>query len=375
VILTDELNSLRELVTRFAGEHVAPRTDLYQRTSFPEDLHSEFARENLYGIGIPVAYRGMGGGWLHMAVAGQALVESGLNLGVALSWLMHVLLSRFVFFGFGTDEQKFAYLPSLATGACTPCLAISEPGVGGHPAKLTTSARKEGRVYRITGEKAYLTNGPIADLYVVLAITSEHDSRKGYTAFIVPSGTPGLRRTEPLDLGFLRPCPHGGIVLDGCEVVEENILGLKGHAYPDVALAFRRIEDVMMMAPFVGGARAQLSLIAKALGAGGEQLDRDTASLLGEAVSTIDSLEVLANEAANLLDQYRIDHPGLASMALFMRQTAGTVQERISEIVQISGIDPGQPFRALAYDIGSSLRIAANVARITREKLGRSLLC
>lgn len=374
MVLTDELNSLRELVLRFAGEYVAPRTDLHQRMSFPEDLQNELARKNLYGIGVPVAYRGMGGGWLHMAVAGQALVESGYNLGVALSWLMHVLISRFVFFGFGADRQKIAHLPSLATGVCTPCLAISEPGVGGHPARLVTSAREEGGVYRIIGEKAYLTNGPIADLYVVLAITSEQDGRKSYTTFIVPSGTPGLKRTEPLDMGFLRPCPHGGIVLDGCEVGEENILGLKGHAYPDMAIAFRRIEDAMMMALFVGGARAQLSRIAEALRAGGEQPDRGTASLLGETVSTIDSLEVLAYEAANLLDQYRIDHPELLSMTLFMRQTAVTVQERISEIVRISGIDPGQPCKALAHDIDSSLRIAANVAGITREKLGRSLL-
>lgn len=375
MILTDELKSLRELVTRFAGEHVAPRTDLYQRTSFPEDLRDEFARENLYGIGVPVAYRGMGGGWLHMAVAGQALVESGCSLGVALSWLMHALISRFVFFGFGTDGQKIAHLPSLAAGACTPCLAISEPGVGGHPAKLTTSAWEGGGVYRITGEKAYLTNGPIADLYVVLAVTGEQEGRKSYTAFIVPSDTPGLKRTGPLDLGFLRPCPHGGIILDGCEVGEESILGLKGHAYPDMALAFRRIEDVMMMAPFVGGTRAQLSWIAGAIRARGAQPDRNTASHLGETVSAIDSLEVLAYEAANLLDQYHIDHPGLTSMALFMRQAAGAVQGRIGEIVRMTGIDPGQPCKALARDIDSSLRIAANVARITREKLGRSLLC
>ncbi len=375
MILTDELNAIRELVTRFAGEHVAPRTDLYRLTSFPQDLRDALARENLYGIGVPVAYRGMGGGWLHMAVAGEALVESGCSLGVALSWLMHVLISRFVFFGFGTDEQKIAHLPSLATGACTPCLAISEPGVGGHPGKLSTSAREEGGIYRITGEKAYLTNGPIADLYVVLAITSEQDGRKSYTAFIVPSDTPGLKRTESLDLGFLRPCPHGGIILDGCEVGEESILGRKGHAYPDMAMAFRRIEDVMMTAPFVGGARAQVSRIADAIRAGGVQPDKDTASTLGETISTVDSLEVLAYEAANLLDQYHIDHPALTSVTLFMRQTAGMVQDRIGEIVRMSGIDAGQPCKALANDIESSLRIAANVARITREKLGRSLLC
>jgi len=353
---------------------VAPRTDLHLSTTFPQDLRDAFAREGLYGVGIPVGYRGMGGGWLHIAIAGQSLAERGCNLGVALSWLMHTIISRFLFFGFGTDEQKINYLPSLATGAVTPCLAISEPGVGGHPKHLKTRAEKAGDRYRITGEKAYLTNGPIADLYVVLAITGKQDDRKSYTAFILPSNTPGLRRTEPMDLGFLRPCPHGGIILDGCEAAKENILGRKGRAYPDMALAFRRLEDVMMMAPFIGGARAQISRAADVLRARGRQTAGDAAYLLGETVSAVDSLEILAYEAADLLDRYRIDHPDLLSMTLFMRQTAGRVQDRIMEIIRTAGVEPGQPCASLAHDIASSLRIAANVARIAQEKLGKSLL-
>jgi acyl-CoA dehydrogenase len=375
MILTDELKGLRELAARFAGHHIAVRPDLHLNTAFPPDLHEAMSRGNLYGIGIPVAYQGMGGGWLHMAVAGQALVENGYNLGVALSWLMHVLLSRFVFFGFGTDQQKMAYLPDLASGACTPSLAISEPGVGGHPKHLVTRAQKTGDVYRITGEKAYLTNGPIADLYVVLAVTGEQGGRKSYSAFLVPSDTPGLKKTGPMDLGFLRPCPHGGIVLDGCEIPGGNILGSEGRAYPEIALVFRLIEDIMMMAPFIGGARAQIALTADSLKAGGSRPSRDVASLLGEAVSAADSLEILAYEAANMLDQYHIDHPSLASMTLFMRRTAGLVQDRIRDIVQRSGIEMNQPFASLSHDIASSLRIAAHVAGIKQEKLGMSLLC
>ncbi|HON60968.1 MAG TPA: acyl-CoA dehydrogenase family protein [Deltaproteobacteria bacterium] len=375
MILNDELKGLKELAARFAAGRIATRSDLHQSMDFPPELREAMSRENLFGIGIPVAYQGMGGGWLHMAVAGQALVENGYSLGVALSWLMHVLVSRFVFFGFGTDQQKMSHLPALAKGACTPCLAVSEPGVGGHPKHLATTARKTGHGYRITGEKAYLTNGPIADVYVVLAVTGKDGDRKSYSAFIVPSDTPGLRKTGPMDLGFLRPCPHGGIVLDECEVPRENILGREGLAYQEIAMAFRLIEDVMMMAPFVGGARALISLAAASLKEEGIRPSSEVASLLGETISSVDSLEILAYEAANALDQYHINHPGLASVSLFMRRTAGLVHQRIEEVVQKTGIRMSEPFLPLSRDIASALRIAANVAGIRQKKLGMSLLC
>ncbi len=371
--LGEDLIAIRELSARCAAEHIAPRAGLHESVIFPSDLREALAREGLYGIGIPAAYQGLGGGWLHLAAAGLELARVGRSLGVALSWLMHCLLSRFVFLGFCTDGQKLSYLPLLASGAKTPCLAVSEPGVGGHPKRLTTTAQRHGDSWRITGEKTFLSNGPIADLFVVIAVTGTNQGRKEYTAFIVPGDSPGLRKTGPMDLGFLRPCPHGGIVLEDCEVPSENVLGRQGHAYDDIALAFRRIEDVMMMAPFVGGARALISLAAGLLAPAGGELSKERAYLLGGAVAAADSLEVLALEAASLLDEYRKDHPAVASIPLFMRSTAALVQEQVQGLVRSAGIETGQPYDSLARDLESSLRIAANVAAIRQEKLGRSL--
>ncbi|HNR51146.1 MAG TPA: hypothetical protein PKI80_06155, partial [Deltaproteobacteria bacterium] len=101
----------------------------------------------------------------------------------------------------------------------------------------------------------------------------------------------------------------------------------------------------------------------------------EVASLLGETISSVDSLEILAYEAANALDQYHINHPGLASVSLFMRRTAGLVHQRIEEVVQKTGIRMSEPFLPLSRDIASALRIAANVAGIRQKKLGMSLLC
>lgn len=370
----DQLLALKETASTFAGQHIAPHADLYDRLSLPPDVQQAMAKEGLYGIGIPVAHGGMGGGWLHMSVAGQALVENGRNLGCGLSWLMHTLIARFLFFGFGSDRQRNTFLPGIAAGAKIPCLAISEPGVGGHPKRLATVAREHGSAYLLSGEKAYLTNGPIADLFVVLAITAEEGQRKSYTAFIVDAETPGLKKTGPLDLGFLRPCPHGGIILDGCEVDRGRILGRLGYAYTDMALPFRQIEDVMVMGLLVGGIRAQITLLASSLKEQGIQPGKDIASSLGEVVSSADSLEILAREAAAKLDSSGIDHPGLVSLVIFMRRVAQGIQAGLNDIIVKTGVTFNKGFASLANDLTSSMRIAGNVSRIKQEKLGISIL-
>ncbi|HNY65422.1 MAG TPA: acyl-CoA dehydrogenase family protein [Deltaproteobacteria bacterium] len=370
----NELTALKDMVSRFAREEIATRTDLKDLVVFPADLREAMAKLGLFGIGVPRAYEGMGGGWLHMGAAAQAIVEHGLSLGVSLSWLMHTLISRFVFLGMATDAQKLEYLPGLASGRRIPCLAISEPGVGGHPKKLTTAAKRDGDTYVISGEKAYLTNGPIADLFVVLAVTAEANGRKGYTAFIVPADTPGLTKTEPMDLGFLRPSPHGGIVLDGCRVPAGNVLGREHHAYADVALPFRQVEDVMMMAPFMGGAQAQIRMLASGLRERGADPGRDAAAALGWVKAAADTMEILAAEGARMLDTGGPDHPGLLQLVLFMRQSVQDIEEGLNRVVSMTGLDLGHGYTSLTNDLVSSMKIAGNVARLRQEKLGRSLL-
>lgn len=369
-----ELTALKDMVSRFARDEIAPRDDLRNMVIFPPDLHEAMEKKALFGIGIPSAYEGLGGGWLRMSVAGQAFTEHGRSLGVALSWLMHVLISRFVFLGFGTDTQKIDFLPGLASGKTIPCLAISEPGVGGHPKRLTTTAKKQGDSYLISGEKAYLTNGPMANLYAVLAITAEENDRKGYTAFIVPAGIPCLERTGPMDLGFLRPCPHGGLILDGCAVSPSSVLGRENHAYTDIALPFRQVEDVMMMAPLVGGAKAQMRMIVGKLRERAEDPGKDVASALGWAAAALDAMEILAREGAWMLDEGGPDHPGLLSLVLFMRQSAQDIQERLNSVVSSAGLAMDHDYSVLTNDLVSSMKIAGNVARIKQEKLGRSLV-
>ena len=100
----------------------------------------------------------------------------------------------------------------------TLSLAISEPGTGAHPKYLQTSASREGDDWVLTGEKSFLTNGPLAALFVVLAVSATEGDKKRLTAFLVPRETPGLSLTDPIHLDFLKPSPHCGIRLDACRL-------------------------------------------------------------------------------------------------------------------------------------------------------------
>jgi acyl-CoA dehydrogenase len=127
----------------------------------------------------------------------------------------------------------------------TAAVSISEPKVGAHPKLLTTRAERAGGVWRISGEKAWTSNGPIADVLIVLAITSEEAGRKRYSMFLVPRDTPGLTLRDMPGFHALRPSRHCHVTLESCAVPEDALLGPPGQAYDRMALPFRDVEDAV----------------------------------------------------------------------------------------------------------------------------------
>ncbi len=117
------------------------------------------------------------------------------------------------------------------------CFAVSEPQTGAHPKYLKTTAKLLGDQYILNGQKTYLTNGPIADMFIVVAITGEVDSRKSFSAFLVPKDTTGLTITS-MELPFLKPAPHGTLMLENSPVPAKNVLGKEGRAFQDMVEPF-----------------------------------------------------------------------------------------------------------------------------------------
>ncbi|MGC9325758.1 MAG: acyl-CoA dehydrogenase family protein, partial [Desulfomonilia bacterium] len=297
-VVSDELAAIRDRIMDLSIRNIAPRVDLFTSEVFPVDLWQEMGREDLLGIGIPREYGGSGLGYLGSAVAGMALAESSRCLGFTLSWIMNQIIARFFLVEFGNRSQNETYLPALAQGDLIGAVAMSEPGIGAHPKHVHTTARRQGDAYVLNGEKAYITNGPLAGFFTVLAVTGHAHGKKQFTAFIIDRDTRGLKIKEPMDIGSLRPCQHCGITLEGCTVPGTAVLGTVGDAYLDMVIPFREIEDALMMGPVIGAMRAQLALIRDQLRKNRTALSDDILGRLGNITSLLHTLEVIALEAA-----------------------------------------------------------------------------
>jgi acyl-CoA dehydrogenase len=175
-------------------------------------------------------------------------VERTGRLGVASIWGGRQLVFRH-FLGFGTEAQQ------ADTRGRSLAVAISEPDVGAHPKRLTTRAEPTATGFRITGRKAWVSNGSTADAIIVFAITAEDHGRKRYSAFIVPRDTPGLTTTAMQGFHALRPSQHCLLTLDNCYVPATAVLGEPGTAYERMALPFRDIEDAVGAFAILGALR------------------------------------------------------------------------------------------------------------------------
>jgi alkylation response protein AidB-like acyl-CoA dehydrogenase len=370
--ITEELSLLHEKVARFAQEYIACRNDLHTIENFPLDIWQRMGREDLLGVALPATYGGLGHDYLAMAITGEALVSQGHNMGVALSWVLHLLVARFLVLRFGNKDQQEEFLPRMARGQVTASIAASEPGTGAHPKYLNTTAVEQGNAYLLNGEKTYLTNGPLADLFVVIAVTGEDAGQKHFTAFLVPRESPGLTVNTPMDLDFLRPSPHCGIRLENCSVPATHILGEKGSAYQDMVKPFRELEDVLMMGLVVGAMTRQLQLLVDLARTQKGLITDELQEGLGRFQSLIHCLRIISYEAATMLDS-PITHPEFISLVLASRSLSRDAQSIVSRFITESGLNKNDDLDRLTRDIRHTMNIAENVARIKQKRLGQGL--
>ncbi len=252
-----------------------------------------------------------------------ALVERTGLPGVAGVWGGRQMVARWFIAGFGDEAQRAAWLPRAAA------VAISEPRVGAHPKLLTTRASPDGDGFRITGEKAWVSNGPSAEMFIVLAITAEHDGRKHYSALLVPRETPGVALKDMPAFHALHPSRHCGLVLDGACVPRAALLGPEGAAYDTMALPFRDVEDAVGTFTLLGAFRF---LRARLRGA---DTDDEAAASLG-AISALAAVFAEAAEAVVMaLDAGRLRDAaavlsGLHVLAVDMVQRVRAHQARFA---------------------------------------------
>jgi len=341
---------------------------------FPFDIWQKMGNEGLMGLGVSEEYGGSGGTYLAISVAGEALVRRGYNMGLSLSWMINQVTSRYFIGEFGSEKQKEQYLPELARGHLTPSIAISEPESKAHPKYLKTSAVRKDDVYVINGHKSFLTNGSIADFYIVLAVTGvDNNNRKDFTSFIVPKDTDGVSITRKITFDFLRPSPHCEIALNNCRVPISSILGQEGSAFAMMAKPFREVEEVCLMGPTVGGMKRQMEILGTLIRNQDITVSEELKKDLGQLQSHLDMLRIGAYEAARMLDS-GTDHPEFLSLLLAFRNLSGDFQGYLKAMMTASGIEESTDLKILTHDLINTINIARYVAVLKQKKLGESLL-
>ena len=361
--------ALRNRAADFGREHIATRFDLHDHTTIPSDLWNALGTAGLAQISLPSDYGGSGGELRTLVMASEALAETGGNLGMVTSWMGRQLISRLHILGHGTGAQRETYLPDLAAGRTTPCLAISEPGAGAHPKHLAAEARRDGDSYILNGEKAYLTNGPMADIFLVLAITGRVGKHKRFSVLIVPHTAAGLELTEGIKIDYLRPSSHCGIRMKAVREPAANLLGPEGDAFDAISLPMRRTEDAIFAASKAGSIRHILKNIC--IEAPALAQDKDRLSELGKLAAASSGLSALAFRGAELLDMdstANTDAVGAISAAA--REWASSLYERINALIEISGLTPSPVLAATHRDLGKTLGIARSAYLIEAHRRG-----
>lgn len=231
--LSTELEQLREVVADFAHEEVAPVIgDYYRRGQFPLPLVQRMGEMGLFGLPIPEEYGGMGGDYLALCVAIEELARVDSSLAITLE--AAVSLGAMPILRFGTDEQKQAWLPRLATGENLAAFGLTEAGSGSDAGSVRTTAVVEGDEWVINGSKSFITNSgtSITGLVTVAAVTGTRgDGRAEISSIIVPAGTPGFVVAPEYDkVGWNASDTHE-LGFTDVRVPLTNLVGQRGRGY------------------------------------------------------------------------------------------------------------------------------------------------
>ncbi|MDC9825165.1 acyl-CoA dehydrogenase [Devosia sp. ZB163] len=220
---------MRDAARSFAQDCLAPRVNrAYMDEVVDRDVFNEFGDLGLLGITIPEAYGGLGGSYVTYGLVAREIerIDSGYRsmLSVQSSLVMYPIHA------FGTEEQKTRYLPLLARGEMVGSFGLTEANAGSDPGGMTTRAVKIEGGYRISGSKLWISNAPIADVFVIWAKSDAHDGK--IRGFLVEKGTRGLSVNKIEGKLSLRVSVTGEVVLDNVEVSDDAILpgvsGLRG---------------------------------------------------------------------------------------------------------------------------------------------------
>jgi alkylation response protein AidB-like acyl-CoA dehydrogenase len=254
MLLTESQRLIRDTMRAFAQEQLAPNAARWDREShFPRAELTALGEVGALGMVVPDRWGGAGMDYVSLAVALEEIAAGDGATSTIVSVQNSVVCGPIA--AFGTDAQKEKYLKPLASGAKLGCFCLSEPHVGSDAAAITTRAERRGNDYVLNGVKQFITSGKHADVAIVFAVTDRSAGKKGISAFIVDTATPGYIAARLEEKLGQHASDTAQIVFEDCRVPAANLLGREGDGY-HIALANLETGRIGIAAQSVGMARA-----------------------------------------------------------------------------------------------------------------------
>jgi len=304
--LTEEQQMIRKMVRDFAEKEIAPiaqETD--KKAEFPWELIHKMARLGLLGLPIPEEYGGAGADNVSFAIALEEIARACGSTAITLD--AHTSLASEPIYLFGSEAQKRKYLVPLARGEKLGAFGLTEPEAGSDAGATKTRAVLDGDEWVINGQKILITNGSIAGVVVVTAVTDPEKGTRGISSFIVEKGTPGFRPGRDEEKMGLKGSVTSELFFEDCRVPKENLLGQEGQGFKQflITLDAGRIAIAAMALGLAQGAFEKAVAYSRERVQFGQPIAKFQAIqwMIADMATEIDAARLLVYRAAWLKDK------------------------------------------------------------------------
>lgn len=376
VYLTQEQEMIRQTVNRICREKLAPKVAEVDKTcEYPWDILEEFARADLTRMFFPVEYGGLGKDIITNTMIVEEIAK--FNTATAHSY-GGIASSRLPLLLTGTEEQKKKYIPLLIRENGVTCLSITEPNAGSDVAGMETKAVKDGDYYVLNGRKCFATNGSVALLYFIFAVTRPGEGARGISCFLVERGTPGLNPGRIEDKVGLRASNVAELTLDNVRVPAGNLIGKEGSGFK---ICMMTLDKARLDAAAMGVGLAQGALdYAISYAKSRVQFKQPVAEFQGmqfmfaDMATNVEAARFLTYEAARLMEANDELTSKFCAMAkLFSSEMAMKVTVDAVQALGGYGVMKDYPVERMMRD-AKILQIFDGTNQIQRLVIARNLL-
>jgi len=351
--LNEEQEMIRKTVRDFAEKEIVSKAGpMDEAEEYDYSLWGQMAEMGLTGIPFPEEYEGAGMDNLSYAIGVEELSRVCASSGVLIS--AHTSLCSWPIYNFGTEEQKHQYLAPLASGEKIGAMGLTEPAAGSDAGATKTTAVADGEEYVLNGSKIFITNGYVADIYVIIAATDKSKKHKGLSAFIVEKGTPGFTFGKKEHKMGIRASATYELVFENCRIPKANLLGDEGMGFKIIMMTLDggRIGIASQALGIAQGAYEEALKYSKIREQFGKPISANQGIqwMLADMATRIEAARLLVYQAAYLKDNKQPYSKEAAMAKLYASECAMWVTTKAVQILGGYGYTREYPVERMMRD-------------------------